>query len=66
MARVLHGSATTTEVIHRAIEQSEETLRTLVKRYRINQETVREWKGRAWIADRPTGPKEPRSTVLSF
>lgn len=36
MGRVLHGSATTTEAIRRAIQNSQESLRTLAKRYGIN------------------------------
>ena len=65
MDQVLHGSATTTEAIRRAIQHSQESLRTLAKRYGINQKTVRKRKGRAPAADLPTGPREPRSTVLS-
>ncbi|SMD12727.1 Integrase core domain-containing protein [Rhizobium sp. RU36D] len=34
-------------------------------RYRINQKTVAKWRKRASIIDVPTGPKEPKSTVLS-
>ena len=64
MGQVLHGSATTTEAVRRAIQHSQESLRTLAKRYGINQKTVRKWKGRGSVADLPTGPKEPRSTVL--
>jgi len=66
MGQVLHGSATTTEAIRRAIQHSEESLRTLAKRYGINQKTVAKWKKRASVADLPTGPREPRSTVLSI
>jgi hypothetical protein len=65
MGQVLHGSATTTEAIRRAIQHSQESLRTLAKRYGINQKTVAKWKGRSTVTDLPTGPKEPRSTVLS-
>src|ERR671911_500215 len=65
MGQVLHGSATTTEAVRRAIQHSQESLRTLAKRYGINQKTVRKWKGRGSVADLPTGPKEPRSTVLT-
>jgi transposase-like protein/transposase len=65
MGQVLHGSATTTEAIRRAIQHSEESLRALSKRYGINQKTVAKWKKRACVADLPTGPKKPRSTVLS-
>lgn len=65
MSHVLHGSAMTTEAIRRAIQDSEESLRALSKRYGINQKTVAEWKKRTLLADLPTGPKEPHSTVLS-
>ena len=44
MGEVLHGSATTTEAIRRAIQNSEESLRALSKRYGINQKTVAKWK----------------------
>lgn len=66
MGQVLHGSATTTEAIRRAIQDSQESLRTLAKRHGINPKTVAKWKGRETVADRPTGPREPRSTVLSL
>ena len=66
MGQVLHGSATTTEAIRRAIQHSEASLRALAKRYGINQKTVAKWKRRTSVADVPTGPKEPRSTVLSI
>ncbi|MGV1833045.1 IS481 family transposase, partial [Agrobacterium vitis] len=36
MGRVLHGRATTTEAIRRAIQNSQESLRALSKRYGIN------------------------------
>ena len=65
MGQVLHGSATTTEAVRRAIQHSQESLRALAKRYGINQKTVAKWKGRTSVADLSTGPKEPRSTVLS-
>jgi transposase InsO family protein len=38
----------------------------LAKRYGINPKTVAKWKKRASVADRPTGPKGPTSTVLSI
>jgi len=64
MGQTLHGSATTTEAIRRAIQNSQESLRTLARRYGINQKTVAKWKKRVSVADLPTGPREPRSTVL--
>src|SRR3954465_13259456 len=66
MGQVLHGSATTTEAIRRAIQHSKESLRALSRRYGINQKTVRKWKARSSVVDRRTGPKEPRSTVPSI
>ncbi|MGE0239913.1 MAG: IS481 family transposase [Parvibaculaceae bacterium] len=65
MGQVLHGSATTTEAVRRAIQHSQESLRRLAKRYGINPKTVAKWKNRTSVADLQTGPKEPRSTVLS-
>ena len=65
MGQVLHGSATTTEAIRRAIQHSQESLRALARRYGINQKTVGKWRSRSSVADLPTGPKKPRSTVLS-
>ena len=66
MGQVLHGSATTTEAVRRAIQHSQASLRTLARRYGINQKTVAKWKKRTATADLPTGPKVARSTVLSI
>ena len=66
MAQVLHGSATTTETVRRAIQNSQESLRALARRYGINQKTVAKWKKRETAVDLPTGPKDPKSTVLSL
>jgi hypothetical protein len=66
MGQVLHGSARTTEAVRRAIQHSEESLRALAKRHGINQKTVAKWKKRETVVDRPTGPTDPRSTVLSI
>jgi transposase InsO family protein len=65
MGQVRHGSAKTTEAVRRAIQHSQESLRALAGRYGINPKTVAKWKKRSSAADLPTGPKEPRSTVLS-
>src|SRR5579872_4288285 len=66
MGQVLHGSATTTEAVRRAIQHSQASLRALARRYGINQKTVAKWKRRSPVADLPTGPREPRSSVLSL
>ncbi len=65
MGQVLHGGATTTAAIRRAIHHSQESLRSLAQRYGINAKTVAKWKQRTSVADMPTGPKQPRSSVLS-
>jgi transposase InsO family protein len=66
MGQILHGSATTTEAVRRAIQNSQESLRVLAHRYGINQKTVAKWKRRASVQDLPTGPSEPKSSVLSL
>ena len=65
MGQVLHGSARTTEAIRRAIQHSQESLRALARRYGVNVKTVAKWRARDTVTDIKTGPKEPRSTVLS-
>jgi transposase InsO family protein len=66
MGQILHGCATTTEAVRRAIQHSQESLRTLSKRFGINQKTVAKWRKRSSVADLPTGPKNPHSSVLSL
>ena len=63
MGQILHGSATTREAIRRAIQNSQESLRTLAARYGINQKTVAKWRKRTSVADLPTGPRDVKSTV---
>jgi transposase InsO family protein len=65
MGQVLHGSATTTAAVRRAIQHRQESLRALARRYGVNPKTVAKWRQRSSAADRRTGPKTPRSTVLS-
>ena len=66
MGQVLHGGATTTAAIRRAIQHSQESLRDLAKRYGINPKTVAKWRTRTSVQDLPTGPKQAQSTVLSM
>ena len=65
MGQVLHSCATTTEAIRRAIQHSQASLRQLARRYGINPKTARKWRARSSVADLRTGPKDPRSTILS-
>src|SRR3977135_3019851 len=62
MGQILHGSATTTEAVRRAIQHSQASLRALANRYGINQKTVRKWRNRSSATDLPTGPKTHRHT----
>ena len=55
----------TYKAVRRAIQHSQESLRRLAKRYGVNPKTIAKWKARTSVSDLPTGPKEPRSTVLS-
>lgn len=52
----------------RSVERysSQESLRALANRFGANPKTIAKWKSRDTVADRRTGPKEPRSTVLSI
>ena len=50
----------------RAIQHSQASLRQLSKRYGINPKTVAKWKKRSSIEDLRTGPRTPRSTVLTI
>jgi len=65
MGKVLHGSATTTAAVRRAIQHSQESLTALAARYRINQTTGSKWHQRGSVDYLQTGPLEAKSTVLS-
>ena len=65
MGQILHGSATTTEAVRRAIQNSQESLRALAARYSVNPKTILKWKKRSTVADLPTGPRQPKSSLLS-
>ena len=65
MGQILHRSARTTEAIRRAIQNSQESLKVLAKRHGINSKTVAKWRKRTAVNDLPTGPKAPKSTVLT-
>jgi len=65
MGQILHGNATTTAAVRRAIQDSQESLMRLSKRFGINPKTVDKWRKRQTVEDLKAGPKNPRSTVLS-
>ena len=65
MGQILHGSARTTAAVRRAIQHSQESLKTLAARHGVNPKTVAKWRKRADVQDAAMGPKEVRSTVLT-
>ena len=65
MGQVRHGSATTTHAVRAAMQGSQATLAALSQELGINPKTVAKWRKRTTFEDLKTGPREPRSTVLS-
>ena len=65
MGQVRHGSATTTFAVRAAIQRSKASISELSRELGINPKTVAKWRKRQTVKDRKTGPREPRSTVLS-
>ena len=65
MGQVLHGCATTTEAVRRATQDSQASLRALVRRYGVNPKTIAKWRKRSSVHDLRTGPTGPCSAVLS-
>ncbi len=65
MGQVRHGSATTTHAIRAAIQRSQASTAALSREIGINPKTVAKWRKRETVEDRRTGPKDPRSTVLT-
>lgn len=58
-------AACTQEAARRARQFRQESMRAAAKRYGISPPTVQTWRDRKTTADAATGPKEPRSTVLT-
>ena len=61
MGQILHGCATTTEKVRRVIQLSQESVRTLAKRYHLNPKTVAKWKRRNVVSGGLKPPDQPRS-----
>ena len=49
MGQILHGCAKTTEAVRRTIQNSQESLDVLAKRYAINPKTVAKWRKRKFV-----------------
>ena len=65
MGQVRHGSATTAHAVRAAIQRSQASLSELSRELGITPKTLAKWRRRATVEDMKTGPKEPRSTVLT-
>jgi hypothetical protein len=65
MGQILHGCATTTAALRRAIQNSQESLSIMADRFHINVKTVAKWRKRTSVKDLPMGPHEPHPTVLT-
>ena len=57
MGQILHGCATTTRAVRKAIQRSKASLTQLSRTYGINPKTVQKWRQRETVEDRKTGPK---------
>jgi uncharacterized protein YjcR len=60
MGQILHGSARTTAAVRRAIQHSQESLKTLATKHGINPKTVAKWRKRDDVHDAAMGLKQAR------
>ena len=51
MGQVLHGRATTTEAVRRALQLRRESVRAAARRYGVSPTTVQKWRKRRTVAD---------------
>lgn len=65
MGQILHGCATTTQILRRSIQQSQRSLSDLAREHGLNRKTVAKWRSRTSTQDFPMGPKLIRSSVLT-
>jgi len=68
MGQILHPCASTTQATRRAIQDSQESLITLSKRYGINPKTVAKWRARKdeGVVDQKMGSKSSRSVLSAI
>ena len=64
MGQVLDGCARRKEAVRRAIQDSQESVRALARRYGVSPSTVQKGKKRRSVADLPMGPKTPASAAV--
>lgn len=65
MGKVRHGSTTTTHAVIETLKRTQASLAQLNEELGINPKTVAKLCMREAVEDMKTGPKEPRSTVLT-
>lgn len=65
MGHILHARARTTPEVRREIQNSQESVMTLSKRYSVNPKTIQKWRNRDFVHDAPMGPKVVCSKSLS-
>ena len=59
MGQVLHGCATTTHAVRKAMQQSKASLKEVSRTYGINPKTVQKRRRRQTVEDQKTGPRQP-------
>jgi transposase InsO family protein len=65
MGQVLHGTATTTHAIREKIQESQESLAKVAKRFGVNPKTVQKWRKRDSVEDLKCGGRPGQGSVLS-
>jgi transposase-like protein len=63
MVSILHSNAKTTPKIRKEIRESKESIAKLAVRYNLNPKTVAKWRKSADVADKRSGPKQPKSVL---
>ena len=65
MGSLHHANAMTTARIRKEIQYYKQTISELEEFYHVNFNTILRWKNADSVEDGKSGPKEPRSTVLT-
>ena len=65
MGNIHHANAKTTARIRQEIQESDETIAQLSARFSLNPKTVSYWRHAGRVTDKKSGPRRPRSTVLT-
>ena len=65
MGSLHHANAMTTARIRKEVQGSKQIIAALAERYHVNFNIILRWKNADSVEDGKSGPKEPRSTVLT-